>query len=1105
MTSQAIRRIAQGSVRYCLHSAGPPARTTGEFVILAMTTSIAPILCLGLILCTSIVPPSAAFTDIGLWEYRGSGNPANQAVLYPDTREQIERPLTYNNTSGKDGIDRAGIQKETELEERAGPATASDNLNYDPGSVIVRFKPGVADSPALPAQKSDAAHARLGPAVTADYGGIGLQVMRLPAEMPVAEAVNVYSRNPDVLYAEPNYYYYLDAAPDERNGQTLKTLAADPGDGEEYMPDDTYFSQLWGLHNTGQTVNSRTGTADADIDAPEAWCITTGSRDVIVAVIDSGVMYAHPDLAANIWTNPGEIPDNGIDDDGNGYIDDVHGWDFYDDDNTPDDLHGHGTHCAGTIAAVGNNSLGVAGVMWNAQVMPLRFLGADGKGTAADAVQAIQYATMMGADVISCSWGGSSYSQALKEAIDATPALVVCAAGNDAWDNDIKPHYPSSYTSENILAVAASTSTEQLASFSHFGATSVDVAAPGEGILSTSITGSSSPSYAYRSGTSMATPHVSGVAGLVRSVNASLSATEIKDVIISTTDPKPAYTGKMVSGGRVNAYGAVCAVVPGSGRPLSIVASKDSVVRGNCFVVTVSGEPSRSYWVYVKDAAIPSGEYPLIAPGQVGVMPGVTMTDVADAADSTYTRAQVATNAGGTRVIQFNTSHATRARDYTVTVVDPADAAVSDDVVVAVEPGFVTVTPSGTGVYYIGDEITFSGTNTDSATTYLFLTGPNLAADGVGLSDITVPVEDGNLTTFTSADVEADETWLYRWNTAETGLPLDAGGYTIYAVSAPRNKANLSDARYATFTVQVRVPILIAGPSDVVLAPGDEHRITGIATGRPDCVYTWIFGENYRRLSRPANVSSDDSFEYTISPDETGTLAPGQYFVVIQHPMMNREQDVTCNTTHPVTGEPGRWLVAPGMTPVDLADLQPSDAVPALADALDLPDVDDIYTRLTFEVADPTLLANVTANVTAGTAPLTVQFTDTSIRDPTDRSWDFGDGNTSTEQHPVHTYALPGNHTVTLAVDGGRWTCTKPGYIKVTPVLFGDANEDGAVNQADTLLVLQEVVGLRERPDAGTDGFRKTDVNTNDVIEIGDALFIAQYNVGLRDVWFEVI
>jgi subtilisin family serine protease len=246
-------------------------------------------------------------------------------------------------------------------------------------------------------------------------------------------------------------------------------------------PDDTYFGNLWGLHNTGQTG----GTPDADIDAPEAWELTTGSSDVVIAVIDTGVAYDHPDLTDNIWTNTGETScSDGIDNDGNGYVDDCHGWDFIGDDNDPTDYNGHGTHVAGIIAAVGNNNTGISGVMWQAKIMPLRFLGVNGIGTTADAVSAILYANAKGAHVINNSWGGSGYSQTLKDAIDASSAVIVCAAGNNSKNNDSVPFYPAGYTSSNLIAVAATNHDDALASYSNYGVNSVDVAAPGSSIYS---------------------------------------------------------------------------------------------------------------------------------------------------------------------------------------------------------------------------------------------------------------------------------------------------------------------------------------------------------------------------------------------------------------------------------------------------------------------------------------------------------------------------------------------------------------------------------------------------------------------------------------------
>ncbi|MDW7771945.1 MAG: S8 family serine peptidase [Desulfobulbaceae bacterium] len=291
------------------------------------------------------------------------------------------------------------------------------------------------------------------------FQSIGVDHVQLPQGVDVEEALQLYAGNRQVEYAEPNYYRYADI-----------------------IPDDPFFGQLWGMDNNGQDG----GLADADIDAPEAWNITTGNGEVVVAVIDSGIDYDHPDLAANIWTNPAEIAGNGIDDDANGYIDDVRGWDFIKNDNAPvaNDARGHGTHVAGIIAAEGDNAAGVAGVSWSAKIMALRFLNAFGMGTTADAILAMEYANSMGADIINNSWGGGGYSQALKDVIDISPALVVCAAGNSGTDNDVLPHYPASYTSDNLIAVAATDNTDNLATFSNYGYTAVDVAAPGKGIVS---------------------------------------------------------------------------------------------------------------------------------------------------------------------------------------------------------------------------------------------------------------------------------------------------------------------------------------------------------------------------------------------------------------------------------------------------------------------------------------------------------------------------------------------------------------------------------------------------------------------------------------------
>lgn len=410
--------------------------------------------------------------------------------------------------------------------------------DYVPGELLIKYEPEV--------RSATAAYYQTQYEVTTmkSFNAIGVDHVKLPQTMTVEGALEVFQSDPNVEYAEPNYYQYATGT-----------------------PNDALFGLLWGMHNTGQTVNGTAGIPDADIDAPEAWDITTGSSSVVVAVVDSGVstLSVVNDLSGNIWSNPGEIPENGIDDDSNGYVDDVVGWDFVFDDNSPNDANGHGTHVAGTVAAVGNNSTGVTGVSWSTKIMALRFLDARGSGSTEDAISAILYANAKGAHVINNSWGGAPYSQSLKDAIDASSAVVVCAAGNGGSDsigddNDAVPHYPSSYTSSNLIAVAATDQNDNRASFSNYGPTSVDVAAPGVNILSTLSTGG----YGYLAGTSMAAPHVAGLAALIHTVSSSassgnrtLAATDIIQTIKDTVDPLSSLSGVIATGGRINAYTAV--------------------------------------------------------------------------------------------------------------------------------------------------------------------------------------------------------------------------------------------------------------------------------------------------------------------------------------------------------------------------------------------------------------------------------------------------------------------------------------------------------------------------------------------------------------------
>lgn len=402
-------------------------------------------------------------------------------------------------------------------------------MEYLPGIALVKFAEGV-----TPAERERTLAMVSGHLIRTFEIVPGLA--HISVDIPVEQAVAVLSTLPGVEYAEYDFVYRASV-----------------------NPNDPSFGSLWGLHNTGQNIQGINGTSDADIDAPAAWDTFTGNQDFVVAVIDTGTLYTHPDLDANIWTNPGETAGNGIDDDGNGYVDDIRGWDFYSDDANPTDSEGHGTHTAGTIGAEGNNGVGITGVNWRCRIMPLRFLGPGG-GTTSDAVLAVQYCTAKGVKVSNNSWGGGGYSASLINAINASQSvghIFVCAAGNSGVNIDSSPQYPAAYNSSNIISVAATTNRDGLASFSNYGATNCDMGAPGVDVLST-VTGNG---YSYYDGTSMASPHVAGVVAMVYAQNPTWTWSTVKNRVMTTTRPISALSGRCQTGGVVNLQAALQPVV----------------------------------------------------------------------------------------------------------------------------------------------------------------------------------------------------------------------------------------------------------------------------------------------------------------------------------------------------------------------------------------------------------------------------------------------------------------------------------------------------------------------------------------------------------------
>ncbi len=411
-------------------------------------------------------------------------------------------------------------------EPAAVPVTPSPTVDRQPpaaeGRLLVRFEPGAGAITRRAARIAVSGERVREPGLSIVDG---LELVR--TSLPVAVAAARLRATSGVLYAEPDY--------------EIRAAAG---------PNDPLLPLQWGFENS----------SDTDLDMNGAWAVTRGSPDVVVAVVDSGVQLDHEDLAGNLWSNPGEIAANGIDDDDNGYVDDVHGWDFVAGDNVPDDEDGHGTHVSGTIAAVGDNGVGVTGVAYGSRIMPLRVLGAAGVGYVSDAIRAIDYAWRNGARISNHSWGWSGgASQPLRDAIEAAGRhehLVVAAAGNADRNVDELAFYPAAYDLPNVISVAASTVGDERAAFSDFGPLGVDVAAPGEDITST-FTGSG---YESMSGTSMATPHVTGVAALVLSIHPGWTASEVRARILGTARPVTAFEAIIASGGVVNAAAAVAAV-----------------------------------------------------------------------------------------------------------------------------------------------------------------------------------------------------------------------------------------------------------------------------------------------------------------------------------------------------------------------------------------------------------------------------------------------------------------------------------------------------------------------------------------------------------------
>jgi PKD repeat protein len=936
-----------------------------------------------------------------------------------------------------------------------------NNPEYQPGVLIICFRPEVANNSELMEGIAMELHNGIGSTVlenSSELGIIGAQLVSLAPNISVDDAMQYYLSNESILWAEPNYIIHIPEPGHDSTFISQRTRVSSLS----AIPNDPLFSQQWGLQK---------------IQAPQAWDITTGSNNVIIAVIDTGIDFSNSDFNGKIWVNHGEIPGNGIDDDQNGFIDDVNGWDFVYNDNRASDDFGHGTAVSSIIAANGNNGIGLAGMMWNVQIMPIKAADRNGFLYITNEVKAINYARENGAKIIQCSWGGYMYSNQQRDAIAQSPnQLFVCAAGNDGLNNDVNPQYPASYPENNIISVAATDRNDYLVHSwwsSNYGQNSVDVGAPGTEILVYGL-GQNNPQ--SEDGTSFAAPHVAGLAGLILSKIPNLTPVEVRSFIMNNVDGGT-LTGYVKSSGRINAYKTLQAVT----RPPPPVANfTASPVTGPSpltvhFTDTSSGNPTSWYWTF-GDGSFSSDQNPVHQYRNQG----------------TYSVSlKVASGSGSYKIQRSNYILVTSPppvlpeADFTASptsgpvplIVQFTDLSIGnptswswnfgDGTTSSVQNPIHTYSTAGTNAVSLTVSNS-NGSNTTIKDNFISVTIPVTIIPGAdfsaGPTSGTVPLN----VQFT--DLSSGEPTSWSWNFgdgAASSLQNPVHIYSsngTYSVSLTVSNINGSNTITKDNFISAFSPEMTIPEADFTASPTSgtiplNVQFTDQSIGEPTS-WSWNFGDGatsnqenpvhtystagtYSVNLMVSNTNGSDSKVKTNYIMATGPIggSPSADFAanVTSGPAPLNVQFIDLSSGNPTSWF---WNFGDGNTSTLQNPIHQYESLGVYSVSLKV-----TFDRNSYRIQKPRYIsvnspsqiivlpqADFTANVTSGSVPLNVHFTDLSTGNPTSWAWNFGDGAVSNQQNPIHTYSTTGTYSVSLTVSNpnGSSTNGKANFISVT-------------------------------------------------------------------------